>query len=653
MRVRTALFVAAAASVLASPAGVRAQEEQDEEKEAVEESEPESNKRPNPSPYADVRADDWFTLSGPAVNIDGYFRVRSELFHNLSLSRLDGQIDPLVQAGSPPLWPLPPDANYTDTLGNTRRVELCGSSTEPEVCDSEVQAGANLRLRLEPSFHISDNVHVWSQIDALDNIVLGSMPQGFANRPGPDGGYGLVARGGYAPLGAFASTQWAPQSGVNSTEDAIMVKRLWGSYRSPIGKLSFGRMPHHWGMGMLYNAGDGIDSDWQSTVDRITFTYAFEALELYLTGAWDFANEGVSSNVLHGEQGSINSGSFSTEGQAYDIASRDDLDQWVFTVVRRTEPQIARHRLAKGQPVINAGAYFAYQTQTLAQDSADADEGAALGAAPSDISDGLVRRGYEAVIGDVWAQLLYDTFRFEIEAAWQYGTVENTLRDSDSDYDNLVEVSEDGWTISRFGIATEAEWRTLDDRLRLNFNFGFATGDSDTAALQPAQSSSSGSALERQLTFDRTYSTFRFHPDYRVDLILFRNILTRIQGAYYFKPSIEYDFLRVPAGHRAGGGLGVIWSRATEPVQAPGNEPDLGLELNLKLFYQLSEGVISHDVREMGGFYTAVEYGVLFPLPGLYYLPGQTQSYAAQFPDSEPLDVDPAQLARWYLGVMF
>ena len=647
------VFAFVALSGVTTPSGeVRAQQPpSDDDGEPAADGDDEG--KTSPSPYADVRADDWFTLSTPSVEIDGYFRVRTELFHNFTLGRKDSIIDPLVDAGSGPLWPQPPDNSYIGTAGDEHLVELCGTPTEPEICNNAINAGANLRLRLEPSVHVSENLHVWSQIDVLDNIVLGSHPQGYANVPSADGGYRVVARGGYSPLGAFAATQWAPASGVNATGDSIAVKRVWGSYMSPIGKLSFGRMPHHWGLGMVNNAGDSYDSDWQSTVDRLTFTYAVEDWNLYLTGAWDFANEGPSSSQLHAEQGAFGAGTYEQGGQPYDMARSDDLDQWVFTIVHKVEPQLARYQLAKGRPVVNAGAYFAYRTQDLAQESTDSDTAAAIGQAPSDISGGLVRRGYESVVGDVWVQLLYDKLRFEAEAAWAYGTLDNTLREDDSDFDNLIDPAADGWTISQFGLATETEWRAVEDRLRLNFGFGFATGDGDVAGLEPTQTASSGSSLERQLTLDRTYTTFRFHPDYRVDMILFRNILTRVQGAYYFRPSVEYDFMRDPEGQRAGAEAAVIWSRASERVQAPGNHPDLGLELNLKMYYQLSDGVVSDDVEQMGGFYTAVEYGVLFPLPGLDYLPGEVTGYANSHPRADALDVGPAQMARWYLGVMF
>ena len=127
----------------------------------------------------------------------------------------------------------------------------------------------------------------------------------------------------------------------------------------------------------------------------------------------------------------------------------------------------------------------------------------------------------------------------------------------------------------------QSELKLLDDKLRIQLGGGYATGDDDVEGLSPPSE-----GFDAQLTQNRTFSTFRFHPDYRVDLILFRNILQRVQGAYYFRPSVEYDFQREPNGQKIGGGAAVIWSRASQFVQTPGNSHDLGLELNFKLYYQ-------------------------------------------------------------------
>ncbi|WP_438014057.1 TIGR04551 family protein [Sorangium sp. So ce315] len=579
---------------------------------------------------SEVYAEDWWSHARPTFEFHGYYRLRWELFNSFAL----GRVDPRSTA----LWPQPADNSYDPN----HVVALCnpskgttGGARSYDPCENDTQAGANMRFRLNPELHISDNLRILSQVDLLDNVVLGSTPEGYANRPGANG-YEVVRRGGYSPLGAFSSTQWAPSAGINATKDSISVKRIWGEYMTPIGLLRFGRMPNHWGLGMVANSGDGYDSDYQSTVDRLMFVTGIKKYDLYFAGAWDWTNEGATSASLQ-----------DLEGQPYDLAQADDVDQYVFVAVRRKNPELQKLELARGNMVVNGGVYFAYRQQTLANDNtadpADGDlPGASLGQTADEVARGYVHRGAEMIIPDVWLQLLYKKFRFELEAAMIYGSLD-TRGSSDSDYANVLSPEDNGWGIRQFGIATQAELIEMEGRLRLHFGFGYATGDDDVPSLKPRGSAIG--AMDPQNSTDRIYSTFRFHPDYRVDQILFRNILSRVQGAYYFRPGVDWDFARDKNGQRAGLGASLIWSRASEFVQAPGNARDLGIELNGQLYFQSKDGTLNDDPDKMGGFYTAVQYGVLFPLGGLGQLAGERAI--------QEIDLETAQTVRWYLGILF
>jgi hypothetical protein len=50
---------------------------------------------------------------------------------------------------------------------------------------------------------------------------------------------------------------------------------------------------------------------------------------------------------------------------------------------------------------------------------------------------------------------------------------------------------------------------------------------------------------------------------------MFRHILNRVQGAYYFRPSVEYDFTRDKSGQKLGGGAALVWSRAASSCKPP------------------------------------------------------------------------------------
>src|SRR6185437_3658463 len=303
--------------------------------------------------------------------------------------------------------------NGSGATNGAHPVYLCGPANAPTACTDNTQAGANMRFRINPELHISDNLRVMAQIDMLDNLVLGSTPEGYYNTP-TGVGYQAAARGGYTPLGAFSTTQWAPTAGVNSTQNSITVKRAWGEFMTPVGMLRFGRMPSHWGLGMVANSGDGYDSDWQSTADRIMFITGIKSLDLYFAGMWDFANEGLASNTFSQQQ-----------GQPYDLGQLDDVNQFGLVAVRRRDPELQRLDLAHGLPVFNGGMYFIYRNQVLAQDqggsASSATTNPSLGQTSDNYSSGLSRRGAWAVIPDLWLQFLYKKFRFEAEGAMIYG----------------------------------------------------------------------------------------------------------------------------------------------------------------------------------------------------------------------------------------
>lgn len=597
---------------------------------------------------SDVFAEDWWTQARPTFEFHGYYRVRAELFHNFSLGRLDQNS----------MWAMPAD-NDVQYLSSptgapvpaTHGVKLCGSDPTPSAmtqCSNNTQAGANMRFRINPELHISDNLRILAQIDMLDNLVLGSTPEGYYNTPSKVGGYQAQARGGYTPLGAFASTQWAPVSGVNSAQNSITVKRVWGEYVTPIGVLRFGRMPSHWGLGMVANSGDGHDSDWQSTADRVMFVTGVKKYDLYFAGMWDFANEGATSGTFAQQQ-----------GQPYDLAQYDDVNQYGLVAVRRRNPEAQRLDLAKGNIVVNGGVYFVYRNQFLANDAkstGSANLGVGTTNQSNQVTQGLTRRGAQAYIPDVWLQILYRKFRFEAEAAMLYGSIDNTLSNgaastttaAPSNYKNETNPNQNGWKIRQFGVTTQSEFRAIEDRLRIQFGFGWASGDPGLSSLKPDENGLS----VKTVTGDRTYREFSFHPDYRVDLIFFRNILGRVQGAYYFKPGVEYDFQRDKNGQRIGGGASVIWSRASEFIQTPGHARDLGIELDGKLYFQSKDGTLNDDPDKMGGFFTSLEYGVFFPLGGLGYLTQQQNTFGTTA-SGTTLGTSAAQTLRWYMGILF
>ncbi len=583
----------------------------------------------------DIFAEDWWSHARPIFEFHGYFRTRSHLFYNFSLGRRD--------APAQALYVPPSDNQYLSVSGNMPGNGVGPILCQPDAgvspaasgtlrgCQNKTQAGANLRLRLNPQIHVSDNLRINTQVDILDNLVLGSTPEAYALRPADTGGYAVLPRNGYAPGSYLDTTQTTPTSGVNGLEDSVRVKRAWAEYTTPLGEVRFGRMPNHWGLGMLYNSGDGYDDDVQSTVDRLMVASGIKLLDLVIAGMWDFPSEGpIYRSPIPG-------------GENYDRAQLDDVSQYGLIVMRSRSPELTKLDLARGNPVFNTGFYLNYRHQLLANDQTGNTGANTPDADPTQLANnGFSRRDATIWTPDLWVQLLYKKLRLEAEVAAVIGSVQSTTITPNNTGD-FAPGQDAEQKLRQYGFAFELQQKLVEDRLRLNFKTGWASGDAD--AFDPNSAGNLIPGPGEQQVNDNTISTFRFHPTYRIDSILNRYILQRIQGTYYFNPSLDYDFTRDPNGQRLGGGINVVWTRASQFVQTPGHADDLGLELGGSLYFQSKDGALNDDESKPGGFFAQLQYAVLFPLDGL--------GYQAVTEAQVSVDTSAAQLLRMYLGVLF
>jgi uncharacterized protein (TIGR04551 family) len=531
-----------------------------------------------------VRSDrEQWTAPQPVLTLHGYFRVRGELQDTLWLGREapdEGeQEEPFTR-----FIPLERDPEGP-TGGCGDESTLSGNRG----CDVTTLQFANLRLRLAPQLNLSEDVRVKMMFDMLDNIIAGTTPATFyGNAP-------TVTRE------ALASTDVPP-------DDSIVVRRAWAEVRNrDLGELRFGRMPNHWGLGILYNAGEELDEDFSSDVDRlmgVTNIYG-----IYLSAAYDFISDGYTAP------------NYST-GLPSDVAQMDDVDQFTFAVWRRLTPEQQDLAMEGGDAFLNGGILFSYRVQDMYTMRPDDPENTAG-------EPRLGRIDAETFTVDGWGQFRWRGLRLELETALVAGTIGNidTPLDDPPDYEN--------YDILELGAAFETEYRLLDEKLGLHFKTGLATGDSDVRGL------SSIDNLVEQTGGGETVSTFRFHPSYRIDLILWRSIMRQITGAYYFKPGINYDFVRSEFGQLFGAQLDVIISRACAARQTWGRDQDLGVEINTSLYWRSEDGPEMID-----GYHALVQWGILFPMHGLSYPRG-----TGERPDTFEMEIP--QTLRLLLGVVF
>jgi len=104
---------------------------------------------------------------------------------------------------------------------------------------------------------------------------------------------------------------------------------------------------------------------------------------------------------------------------------------------------------------------------------------------------------------------------------------------------------------------------------------------------------------------DNTVNNLRFNPDYRVEQILFREIIVTVTYAAYIRPHLRWDLWKAAPG-KLTFKASMLASFALFSTSTPGGETPLGVEIDPSLVYT------SRDKFSMG-----LDYGILFPLSGL------------------------------------
>jgi uncharacterized protein (TIGR04551 family) len=492
----------------------------------------------------------------------------------------------------------------------------------------------NTRFRFEPTLNISEEVRIKSQIDMLDNLVWGSTPQ-----------YAYV-RQDRIDLGITNSTQVPPQPGVNSTQSNLAVKRVWGEVATPLGLLRFGRMGDQFALGIVHNDGNCLDCDYGVTVDR--FQFVAEPLPgFFIIPTIDFDVEGlVSGNTI-------------SPGQPYDVTQSDDAHTYGIILARKDTDQKARTKLDAGGTVVNYGLYFQYRSQRN-EYTQNGNTTPFTQQDPYQSPNPSLSRQYRdafLVIPDLWFKLERKTFKIELEAAAYLGKVD-VCDPSGNNTSGCTPLGR--LTIAQFGGALQTEFRFMEGALKIGGELGVASGDNApgfgnkpnrvvTTTPPPGTTRPTvgaqwgdydGAQYGRRPCTPNAPSTdpacidldirnFRFNQDYRIDMILWREIIGGITDALYVRMPASYSFNDNISVFGA-----LIYSKALKPTSTPsGSSTQLGFEVNAGVRYQTEDG-----------FYAQLAYGVLFPFDGL-------QNNLT--PGIIPVGPGVAQALRAQLGIRF
>ena len=570
----------------------------------------------------------WDAALGPAAKVSfpwfehhGTFRVRSDLFHGFDL----GTYDPTTRQGTSPFAP---PLTSRDQTGNQHPE----NPDHRYRGDAESLASANIRFRYNPTMHVAEGLRIRTTLDILDNVVLGSTPDGGPHTQrslGPDAD--ILGRAD-VPIEAFEDGQRPPESGVNGWRDSARVKRLWGEWQTPLGLVAVGRMPSHWGLGLVANSGDCLDCDFGDSVDRIMgVTKLFDT---YLSFAWDFPAEG---DVGHsGTQDLRNQ----PGGQPYDLDQRDDANQFVIAIFQRPH---SRDELQKRTQdlhqnrvhTLDWGLYNIIRTQSLEATY------------PSDGIPPLNDRGvqlYEVdaftFTPDLWVDYQYwpkadRGYRVQLEAALTTGSIEEIpqlfheqsqacVDPTETDFETCESTEPRRRDVLRFGYALEFD-ATVGD-VDWGLHHGLASGDAQGTFGRLTSSEIPSAAPVGQK--DESLTSFYFDRDYHVDMIMFRELLGGVSNATYVRPYLRYNLLNEPK-EAWGFELAAIYGYALEKEATPGRDNHLGLEFDLELF-----------MKQRDRFTWSLAYGVFFPMGAFNALdadgavraePGTAQSIQMMF----------------------
>ena len=481
----------------------------------------------------------------PRFEHHGYFRTRLNAFGNYDLD---------TRGTSPVAVPL--DSKHR---GN-------GQQENISMNDEDTHLGANMRFRYQPTLHISESVRIAGSFDVMDNFVLGTSPNGLRTNWGADEFF------------SFNGAQ--PVNSSTFGQNAIAVKALYGEADTLIGTFRAGRVPAHWGLGIIYNDGgvykrdqqilEGkgwkcIDCDSSDAIDRVEWQIRDPFFDiLYLAFSWDFVNSGLASYNL--QQDSL--------GQAFDLGETDDVLQFTLSLFDRpiSQQEIDERYRAMYELrdwTYDWGVLFSYRKQ----DKAAEVDAIQMGDGASSTYD-LYNKAAEAYVIDLWGRFFVPCpkevmLRLEAEFVGSFGSVELD-RDADGKSRDIAQVG--------FAFEAETTWRDLITGLKT----GVAWSDNMVY---------SGHPLIDQLDVVPMGSNLRFDPNYSVDQIMFKELMGGINNAWYLNLYGEYKFpLAMPQFTTSlGARLDLMTAAAMEKSATPGNSAWYGFEANAKLFYDESD----------------------------------------------------------------
>jgi uncharacterized protein (TIGR04551 family) len=442
-----------------------------------------------------------------------------------------------------------------------------------------------LKLHLQPVINVAETLEIHTKMSIFGNTAMG------ADNYTPD----------TRSNGLLRDAQLR-------TSGSIIFEGLWGVIDTPLGELKLGRMPHHWGLGILYNDGNSIlNQGTGDYLDRIQLTIPVAGFKI--VPSFDFASTGL---LQKHKDYFIDS---SQKDNGYNIGL-------AFMMVE-DDKALLESKILNEQTVFEFGAMFMFSWKNSGSGewndtTSEIDPADGNNIDPSKTYTYMDQSGKLWRLG-AWANIYHKSFSLKTEFAFITGDIGKILLDDGNETKIKTEM---------VGVALEAQYRFIPKKFHLSLLTGLASPD-DADYVQGDSWNLPGNAVNTSATSsDTKVQNFRFHKNYNMNSTLWNEFLGRFTAGYYaslFGTFYAIDEFKIDLGltysmslkkNNSLGGEGLV--NAVEPFVGLDYSNKSGLRMGVK--YQLgvpSSGLsvvdIDGSVRSAGLYHFLNIYaGIVF-----------------------------------------
>lgn len=473
----------------------------------------------------------------------GYFNVANTFSYNMKLS------------GNNPYMA------SRNTMNNVSVDETTGERvTSP--ANEHVLNWAWLKLHLEPVINIAETMEIHTKLSIFGNTAMGADNIEFDRKSN----------------GLLRDAQL-------STNANIVFEGLWGVFDTPIGQLKVGRMPFHWGLGILYSDGNKFNTlSSGNYLDRIQLTIPIMGFKII--PAFDLASTGLLDKY---------------HDYFIDASQKDDgFNISLMFTMQEDDPAVLENKLLNEKTVVEVGAMvmFSWKGNSTGEWVASDEDGGDVEPTGDKLVDPDKVYSYTGQSAklwklDAWLNLHYKIFSFKTELAFLTGSI-GKIRLEDGK-DKAVNTQMVGW-------AADMELRVIPKKFHLSLLTGIASPD-DADYVQGDSWNTPGNSINNSSTkSDNTVENFRFNKDYNFNSALWNQFLGRFTAGYYASLTGTYFFLDDLKGY-----VGLTYTMALKKNNSLGGK---GLPDALEPF-------IGIDYANKSGMRTGLRYQIGVPFAGL------------------------------------